>query len=172
MFVRIILFVLYFISASLSSIVTASEKAVELAFDNCQTQMERIFKTQVDCTVQYDAMQNKEVSAILAPFASSLNCKLPLKFNKKEVYGNWIQENLISLPKLAMQCQLTGKQGEVFSLTSNIKPVCDNASGRWLCNLNVHNTQGLGALGEILQNALNKNTNIQEYLGRQVASMK
>lgn len=146
-----------------------SVAAAELDFSTCQTSFEKVLTTDLNCELSYNLMHNEALKSIVSGFAKSFVCRVPIQAKKADIYTQWIQKDLVKIPKLAVDCKMTGLQGEIFALTSQLKPECVKQDALWQCQLNIHQTKGLGPFGEVIENAINQNKPLKKAMAARLA---
>jgi len=99
----------------------------------------------------------------------SASCLVPLKFNKADVYGAWIKTNAVNLPNFTIGCNVKDAEGKELKLTTQVKPSCLQKNKKWLCNINMSNTAGLGFLGQIFENYINTNLELKAEMSQFLA---
>ncbi len=90
-------------------------------------------------------------------------CSLPLKFEKKDVYGKFITDKGINFPDINVTCILNNDDQQKISTT--FAPSCALKEGSASeCSINMKNTNGIGIIGKIIENHMNTDSSIREGL--------
>lgn len=132
----------------------AEEKRPQV--ESCEQQFNKLLLTTVECVYQVKPDSLKQIMTYTQGTIKDAACSVPLKFAKSQVYGEWIKDGVVRLPKLTVQCHLTGAADQKLPVTTYIQPLCKKAKD-WNCTINMSGTQGLGMLGGILETQINEN---------------
>lgn len=144
----------------------------EVDAKECEKQLEKLLLTSVNCNLHIKAEALKKITTVTNGMVKDAACSIPLKFEKAQVYGSWIKTNSVNLPRLQIQCQLDGPQGDTLSVTTFIQPACDLKKGKdWSCLINMSGTQGLGVLGPILETQINENQMLKNEMAKFLTSL-
>jgi hypothetical protein len=150
--------VLFFAGVSLAA-------RVNLDAEVCQKQMEILLRPDVDCVVviRPDAEALANVPQILRTVTTGLSCKLPVKFKKSQIYGEWIAQERASFPELRITCSI-GSEGKTTEFSAALKVDCVRTANIWGCKPVLHDVAGLGILGRQLENYVTGNPELSAQL--------
>jgi hypothetical protein len=98
----------------------------------CQAQLAVLLRPDVECVVEIRAGKNALGSApqVLQTLLSGAACRIPLKFKKSQVYGEWITDNAAKFPTFLVNCGLaSGAQSDQFSASVRID--CIRSGNAW-----------------------------------------
>jgi hypothetical protein len=124
----------------------------------CQKQMETLIRPDVDCTIDLkpgpDVLTG--IPETLRALTPGLACRIPVKFRKAQVYGEWIGDSQARLPDFPVTCTVSaGGQSDQF--TTQFRIECMRMDAAWTCSPILHDTRGLGILARPLENYVNNN---------------
>ena len=140
----------------------------------CQRQTKQMLRTDLDCIIQFGPDSNEKTKLInqTQGVISDFICAMPLIFEKSQIYNTWIKPGLIKLPSLNITCTLFGINNEPLEVSSAFQPMCEKKSNIWSCDLNMSKTQGLGILGRILENYINKEPSLKKEMGEALEGLE
>lgn len=126
---------------------------VNLDADGCRKQMEVVLKPDVDCliTAHPDAEASANAPHALVAVMTGLACRLPVKFRKSQIYGEWITDERADFPDLNITCSI-GSGSKTAEFSAALKVGCTRTANVWACKPILHNVVGLGILGRQLEN--------------------
>jgi len=139
---------------------------------DCEKQLENLLATSVSCTLDIRPDSLKEIVSVANGIVKDASCRIPLNFEKSAVYGRWIKENSVNLPRLKVVCLLISTTEETLAVNSYIQPACSRAAGQdWKCSINMSGTEGLGVLGAILETQVNNSEGLKAKMKQFLTSM-
>jgi hypothetical protein len=137
--------------------------ALDAEFPVCQQQVEALLRPDVDCTVDIRPGTLANVPQALQALIAGLDCKVPLRFRKAEVYGEWITDANAKSPDFMVSCAITaGGQPDRFSASARVE--CSRAGAGWSCLPVLHDVTGIGILGRALETYVNNNAELRAAL--------
>ena len=145
--------------------VASSADEVDVDARICQAQLAALLRPDVDCVVEIRAGKNALGSApqVLQTMLSGAACRVPLKFRKSQVYGEWITDNAAKFPLFLVNCGLSsGAQSDQFSASVRID--CTRSGDAWACVPLLQDVKGLGILGRQLENYVSNDAGIRAAL--------
>jgi len=155
-----------FATTATAQTVSVGEATVD--FQACEAQGKALLKLDMDCAIKV-TFSDKPLDALpaaLRPLLRRLACSLPLRLAKKDFYGQWIQQGLVTVPTLAVTCALSvpGLVASEFRSSGDLR--CRKSGEGWTCELKMHGTTGLGVIGTQLENYINDDPEIGRRIGR------
>lgn len=140
-------------------------KGKSIGYEECEKQFNKLLQTQVDCALEIKPDALEQIISLTQGVVKDAACVIPLQFPKADVYGQWIKEQELKLPKLQVQCHLTGSNDQKIPVNTLIEPRCVKAKNKdWQCSINMSGTQGLGVLGGVLETQVNQSQIIKDEM--------
>lgn len=139
---------------------------------DCEKQFRKLLNTSVSCALEVRSEALKDIVSFTGGMVKDASCRIPLIFEKSDIYGKWIKRESLNLPKLQVQCLLTSANAEVLAVNSYIQPACSRTKGKdWACNINMSGTQGMGVLGAMLETQVNNSDALKADMKQFLSSM-
>ena len=135
----------------------------------CREQAQAFARLDVDCTLVITARQGDldRAPAFLRALIADLECQIPLKFDKAEVYGGWITDNRVNPPPIRVDC--TVLEGAGLGRISGIFDAdCVRLDGQWACYPGLSDVTGLGPLGSVVEEFVNDEGLLGRFLAKQL----
>jgi hypothetical protein len=144
-----------------------ADEAISIDARQCESQFKALLLIEIDCTISLRAspaalpFAPEELRALL----SQMECEIPLKFQKSQIYGQWITLDGAKFPTIDINCRL-GVRADSTRLSGSAKLECSRPGGAWSCAPTLSNVTGIGVLGRALENYVNNNPGLWSTLSR------
>ena len=153
-----------------SQIPDAEAQKKRFDVDECRDQAQAFARLTIDCvlTVRASERDLSAAPAYLQALLGDLECRVPLVFDKAQVYGVWITKDRVNPPPLDVSCSiLSGLSSGDITAVFDVDCVRNDAA--WSCYPGLSNVQGFGPLAPVIEEFVNDEPLLSRFLAKQLA---
>jgi len=137
---------------------------------DCREQAQAFARLDIDCVLTIKAAEKDLAAApsYLRALLGDFECKVPLAFDKAQVYGVWITENRVNPPPLDVSCTiLSGLTGGDITAVFDVD--CIRNDDTWTCFPGLRDVVGLGPLAPVIEDFVNNEPVFPRFLAKQLS---
>jgi len=138
--------------------------------EECRKQAQAFARLDINCvlTVRAGERDLRAAPAYLQALLGDFECRIPLVFDKANVYGVWITEDRVNPPPLDVSCSiLSGVTGGDITAVFDVD--CVRNAGQWSCYPGLRNVDGLGPLAPVIEDFVNNEPVFPRFLAKHLA---